>query len=282
MLKTYFFVPSNNTKFLKNVPLIGADYFIYDLEDSVSKNEMSAAIGNLRSITITENSYVRPKLYNEDDTINSDLFSQLIKIGFKNYLIPKVSNLSQIEALKGIFKITSDNFKNFKFILLVEHPAGLINLTDIIRSNLLNITSVGLGNYDYCSVMGMRHTLENLTYARNVILNIAKAHELEAIDIVSLNLASNKEFQEESLNGFSLGFDGKFVIHPLQIALLKEIQFYSDEEIKEAKLVYSQILDIDNELIPLIKVNGKVYEKPHIKRIINIINWNSRFNNKHN
>lgn len=276
MLKTFFFIPANNKKFIKKAPSIVANYYIYDLEDSISKNEKSIAIENLRKIQITENTYVRPNLYNDDGTINSKLILELIEIGFKNFLIPKVSDLIQIQALNEIVKISNKRFDKFNFILLIEHPAGIINLTEIIRSKLLNIKFVGLGNYDYSNAMGMKHTLDNLSYARNSILNIAKAHNIEAIDIVSLNLDAEEEFINEVLNGFSMGFDAKFIIHPKQIQVLNKIQFYSDEEIKEALLVYPYILDIKNEKISLKKINGRIYEKPHIKRIINIVNWSKR------
>ena len=277
MLKTYFFVPANNLKFIKKAPSIPATNFVYDLEDSISKKEKNIALGNLKNIKITENTYVRPNLYIENGTLNLELFSQLIEIGFKNFLIPKVSDIIQIQELNKIFNITKDNFYNFKFILLIEHPAGLLNLTEMIRSKLLNIELVGLGNYDYSNTMGMKHNLENLWYARNKILNIAKAHELEAIDIVSLNLNAEDEFRNEVLNGFSMGFDAKFIIHPNQIKILNNIQFYTDEEINEAKIVYEHILDIENDTISIIKINGKIYEKPHVKRIKKIINWTKRY-----
>ena len=280
MLKTFFFVPANNIKFIRKAPSIPATYFVYDLEDSISKKEKNIAFENLKNIEITENTYVRPNLYNENETINSELFLQLIKVGFRNFLIPKVMNLSLVQELNKIFKITDNSFYNFKFILLIEHPAGLINLTEIIRSKLLNIEYVGLGNYDYSNIMGMKHTLENLRYARNTILNIAKAHELEAIDIVSLNLDDEDGFCNEVLNGFSMGFDAKFIIHPNQIELINNIQFYSQEEINEAKTVYQYILDIENDTISIKKINGKIYEKPHIKRIKKIINWTKRYEGK--
>ncbi len=280
MLKTFFFVPANNIKFIKKAPSIDANYYVYDLEDSISKSEKNIALENLKNIEINDNTYVRPNLYTDDNKINSSIILELIEMGFKNFLIPKVCDLDQIRALNKTIKMSNDNFDSFKFILLIEHPAGLINLTEILRSNLLNIKFVGLGNYDYSNAMGMKQTLENLSFARNTILNIAKAHSLEAIDIVSLNLDAEEEFVKESLNGFSMGFDAKFIIHPKQIEVLNKIQFYSDEEIREALLVYPYILDIKNDKISVKKINGKIYEKPHVRRIINIVNWNNRNESK--
>ena len=282
MIKSFFFVPGNNQKFINKVSNLKSDYFIFDLEDSVTPKELEQSIMNLIKIELKDNYYVRFSFFNqENNQLNEKLITKLISIGFKNFVIPKFSGINQVIQIRSYFDKRKYNIKDlFKFVLVVEHPSGLLNLNETISKKLINIISIGLGNYDYCSVMGMKHTLDNLYYARQVIVNTAKAYGLEAIDIVNIEFNNKKLFCEEVLNGFSMGFDGKFLIHPSQLDLLKSIKYYSAEEVAEAKILYPQIKKIMNDELSIVKHKGKIFEKPHINRILNIINWNTKYGNK--
>ena len=42
-------------------------------------------------------------------------------------------------------------------------------------------------------------------------------------------------------------------------------------EIKQLKLVYNRVKDIPINDIDVLTIDGKIYEKPHVKRIIHLI-----------
>ncbi|OFY94638.1 MAG: hypothetical protein A2491_08990, partial [Bacteroidetes bacterium RIFOXYC12_FULL_35_7] len=270
-------VPANNQKYINKSIDLKSDFIIYDLEESVSPNELIESLNNLRKIVIKNNYYVRPHFFIKPEEINAELLENLIKIGFNNYVIPKLSSIVQLKLIKSFFE-SIKNYKHdkYNFILLVENPAFLLCLNDALHCNFLNVKSIGFGSHDYCNIMGMKHTLENLYFARQTVLNTAKAFDLEAIDIVSLDLVNDSDFCDEVINGFSMGFDAKFIIHPKHFQLLNKIQYYTHEEVLEANLVYSKIHNLINDKVSVVKIDGKVYEKPHINRIINIINWRNK------
>jgi len=216
MLKTYLFVPANNQRFIRKIPLIPADYIIFDLEDSVIKDEVASSFQNLKTIVPESNHYIRLNIFPEETGyVDLALISESIGIGFRNFIIPKYRCIAQIEALQSILiKHKHYTFDSFRFILLIEHPLGLYNLHETIQRKILNIEAIGFGSHDYCNVTGMKHILNNLAYVRQLIVNSAKAFGLSAIDFVSLHLDNDQIFCEEAYDGFSLGFTGKFIIHP--------------------------------------------------------------------
>ena len=59
MLKTFFFIPSDKEKFVIKVSSIDADYFVFDLEDAVAKNEVKACLERLNRLELHDNYYVR-------------------------------------------------------------------------------------------------------------------------------------------------------------------------------------------------------------------------------
>ncbi len=282
MLKTYFFVPANRIEFVEKSQFIQSDYLIFDLEDSVAQADINIGIYNLKNIKPTQQHFVRPSFFHsKSKMIDEDLIKELVNLGFTGFIIPKFSDIAQLEEIKRLFESFSTNTSGeFRFILLIEHPAGLLCVQEVVRKNILPIVALGLGNHDYCNAMGMKHNLPNLYYARQMILNISKAYGLSSIDIVSLDYKNEKSFLDESFDGFSMGFDSKFIIHPNQLEYLKKIQYYTDEEISEAQSIYPQILEMIQDKSSLVTYQGKVFEKPHINRVLQIINWYNSYGNK--
>jgi citrate lyase subunit beta/citryl-CoA lyase len=65
--------------------------------------------------------------------------------------------------------------------------------------------------------------------------------------------------------------EGKFFIHPDQVNTANSIKYVDDEELNTMKKVYNKLLSLDEGEFDIIKVDGVIYEKPHIKRITKIL-----------
>lgn len=278
MLKTYLFIPANRVEFLQKINQTKSNYFIIDFEESIPVNERLASFENMSGIDINDFMWARVPLNNDTENVLDFTFlEQALKSGFSKIVLPKISGIDDIRAVKTFLE---SNSLECEFMLLVENPSCLMNLHNILASNLLNIQGVALGSHDYCNSMGMRHTIENLSFARNLVLNLAKAYKAEAIDIVSMDLSGSNELKNECLNAFSLGFDAKFTLHPKQLEAIQSIQFYTDEEIKEAQKVYTHFENIDLQEFSVLSIDGVLYEKPHVQKIVDIIDWLKRYGNK--
>lgn len=276
MLKSFFFIPANKDKFVKKVGLINADCFVFDLEDAVANNEINKCLERLNGLEIRDNYYVRPRIdFDEGNNPALKLLTNLIDIGFRKFLIPKISELDELKYLQKVLKLHGKyEFEEYQFILLVENPLCLINLKEIVKSKIINITGITLGSHDYTNVVGMKHTLHYLSFARNYVLNVAKAYDLMAIDIASMNISDEKEFSDECLDAFNMGYDAKFILHPQQLEVLKKTEYFSQEEIEDALEIHKEIESMDLDTFSIIKINGKLYEKPHLKRVMKIVEWN--------
>ncbi len=276
MLKTFFFIPSDKEKFVIKVSSIDADCFVFDLEDAVAKNETKACLERLKRLELHDNYYVRPRIeFNDENIPDLKMLNELINIGFRKFLIPKVSKLEELKYVQKVLMLDENyEFENNQFILLVENPLCLMNLKEIVTSKIINITGITLGSHDYTNVVGMKHTAHYLSFARNYVLNVAKAYDLIAIDIASMNISDEEGFSNECLDAFNMGYDAKFVLHPQQLEVLKKTEYFYQEEVKNALEIYEEIKTMDLDKFSVIKVNGKLYERPHLKRIMKIVEWN--------
>lgn len=276
MLKSFLFVPSNNLKFIEKSNVLSSDYIIYDLEDAVLSDELDVCFQNISSVQININQLVRFCFFDENSILNEHDFKKLLNIGFRSFVIPKFSGIFQAVAIKTFLE-SCELYNEVSFVLLLEDPASLLSISEVLNRNLIEVTALGFGSHDYCNAMGMKHTNSNLYFAKQMILNHAKAFGIEAIDTASVNIEDDIEFENESLDAFNMGFDGKFVLHPRQLSILKELPYYTTDEVLEAELVYNSINDILDKKNAVVRINGKVFEKPHIKRILNIINWKKKY-----
>ncbi len=162
-----------------------------------------------------------------------------------------------------------------RFILLVEHPAGLFEIIPVLKEGLINSVGVTLGSHDYFDALGMKHTLQKLYFGRQFVLNLAKAFDVDVTVIVSLETMDYSFFNNECLDRFQMEFDRKFLIHPGLLKSMNNLRYYSHEEVEEALTVQAQLDDIQTGRTPVIRMNGKAYEKPHVNRLEKIIKWST-------
>ena len=273
MLKSYFFIPANRVDFINKIDRIKADYLIFDLEDSINDSIYYECVENLRSFKKRSNYFIRTKFFENKRFISKNI-DDSIKLGFFNFVIPKLDEISQIvEIEEFMVKNFKNDFEKYSFILLVESPKALMFLKEILLKTKLNIVALALGSHDYCRNIGMKHNLENLDFARQFVLNIARAFNLVAIDIASMQVSKLQYFEKEAMSAFEMGYEAKFILHPEQLKVLKNLVYYNKLEIKEAKEVLKIVEETNVEKFTVIKVGPKLYEKPHLKRFSDIIEW---------
>lgn len=49
------------------------------------------------------------------------------------------------------------------------------------------------------------------------------------------------------------------------------------KELLSDHIVYDKVIDILDKKTAVVRVNGKVFEKPHVKRIVNIMKWKNKY-----
>lgn len=279
MYDSFLFIPGNRSDIINKIEDVNADYKIIDFEDSISSNEISNAYNNLLLVKRKNRIFIRFAFFNYN-VFNDDFFQNLLKLGFINFVIPKIENVQQLLKIQNFLLRFNYDLNKLNFLLLIETPLALFSIKDILKKTIINIVGLALGSYDYCLEMNMEYSMNNISWARRYLLNISKAFKIKAIDIVSMEIHSKKIIQKELTDSLKSGFDGKLFIHPSQINELNNVVLYSDIQVAEAYKICS-LVDINNQNnINVFTYDGKVYEKPLIKKMINIIKWDKKYGKK--
>lgn len=269
-MKSFFFIPANKEKYLKHAESINADEIILDLEDAIHNTNVGDAINNILNYNLSNHTHVRVINTYKEFKGNYKYLLPLLKEGFFRFVFPKAENLKEIEEFASYVSINSPINSNLSLIVLIENSKSLHFLSEIVQFNYVD--AIGFGSHDYCESMGMEHTNDNILWARMKILNTAKAFNKKAIDVASMTLNDEKEFQKECKDGISKGFNGKFIIHPWQLNIINNLCDFDEKDIVFAKKVKQHIDDIGGESnFTIAKIEGQIVEKPHLKRINNIL-----------
>lgn len=266
MLDTYFFIPANKPKFIDGIKTLNTDFFIFDLEDTVPELDLDESIQNILPYINKNNIYVRPSLFNGEQ-LKFQLLDKLYKAGFRHFVLPKLKNLEHTQLILERIPQSINN------ILLVEHPNLILDLKEILQKYKNYFKGLGFGSQDYSMFTGLKQDLNQMNLVRFQLNQFAISFNLSLIDTASMNINNMKLFESECVNAFSLGCDAKFLIHPKQLEVARNAKYFSDEEIEWGIKAYNVVKNIDFSQISAYNIGGVVIEKPHQKKIYQIMKY---------
>ena len=225
------YLPANNEHMIQKAPSLGADVITLDLEDSVPLAEKAKArelvrknIG-LMSTTGSE-AWVRVNAWDTDLTL-ADLDAVVLE-GLDGITLPKCSGLADVRRLDDeitrLEKLRGLPVGRIKIAILVETALGVLTVDE----------AVGV---DYTRDMRVTRTdrADEQYYARAKIGVAARAHGLIAEDAPFPNYSDVEAFRANCISGAQLGFEGRQIINPRQIAVAHEVYSPAPERVEWAK-----------------------------------------------
>lgn len=153
--------------------------------------------------------------------------------------------------------------------VLIEEVEGLINVESIARSSQ-RIGALVFGPGDFAASQGVANDAvggvsevypgDVWLYARNKIVIAARAAGVDAIDGPFADFSDHDAFRRESLRSRTLGFVGKWAIHPNQIRIANEVYGPSETEQAEARALVAAYEDAVNRGLGAVAFNGRVVD----------------------
>lgn len=99
-----------------------------------------------------------------------------------------------------------------------------------------------------------------LAGARQLMILAARAAKIQCFDTVYTNLDDMEGFRKDVENIHMMGFDGKSIINPKQIAIVNEIFTPSEKEIIYAQKLIRAIDEQKEQGIGVFTVDGKMVD----------------------
>lgn len=241
--RTVLAVPGSNSKMIEKSRTLLADEILLDLEDSVVFSQKDTA-RKLVSDEVNRGGFSSPliavRVNEQNKSIGLEDVEYLVKNSggnFDSLIIPKVESKEQVvdldNRLSSLEKLSSLPIGSIKVQLQIESALGLLHASKIAAASSRNLSLI-FGPGDFAASIGMQvlHLGENppdypgddaYHYALMHILVAARAHGLLAIDGPYSAIDNPEGLKNRAHISSSLGFDGKWVIHPSQIEIVNSI-----------------------------------------------------------
>jgi len=275
--RSVLYMPGANTRALEKAKSLPADSLILDLEDAVAPDAKAQARENIRAALVTgfghREAVVRINGLNtqwglDDLKAFADTKADAI-------LLPKVESASQIREVASLLK-QFNPASAMKIWAMIETPLAIFKLPEIASSHPM-LEALVLGTSDLVKDLHARHTPNRVESQTALSLSVlaARAHQLCVLDGVHLSLDDEDGLRQSCIQGRDMGFDGKTLIHPSQIAFANQIFGPSLEEIDEARQRITAYEAAISSGAGIAVLNGKLVEELHIqdaKRILALAN----------
>lgn len=274
MLRSLLFIPGNSPAMLQNADVLGADAYIFDLEDAVSPKEKDAArllvTSAIKTLDFDKNKII--VRINPLNTGDCAVDIQAIVPLSPAFIMPtKVSCAEDIlkisELIKNVEEKHNLGINKIKLIPLIETAEGIENTYHIAKASE-RIAALFLGAEDLTSDMqAIRSKQGNeIAYARSRIVTAAKACSIEAIDTPFTDAHDYDGLVEDARIARSLGFTGKAAISPQHVEGINEAFTPTSEEINYARNVIEAIEEGERLGKGAVSLGGKMIDRPIVLR----------------
>jgi citrate lyase subunit beta/citryl-CoA lyase len=278
--RSRLYLPGNEPKFFVNSGLHSPDGIILDLEDSVAPTEKDAAQLLVRNALRSVDFYGAERMVRINQLPNGlDDLKYIIPHSVNVILIPKCESTEQIHQLeKEVDKLKKQHkVENpIYFMPIIESALGVIRAFEIATASKYNC-ALAIGLEDYTADIGTQRTNEGREsiFARQMLVNAAKAAGIQAIDTVFSDVADMEALRQSVIEAKSLGFEGKGCIHPRQIKVVHEAFTPTTDEIEKAKKIVLAFEEAEKKGLGVVSLGSKMIDPPVVKRaqrILSLIN----------
>jgi citrate lyase subunit beta/citryl-CoA lyase len=274
MLRSPLFVPGNNAKMLEKALGLKPDALVPDMEDSVPAGEKANARETVRAFLPRLRATGIPVIprVNALDTewIEADL-AAVVGPDIFGVSVGKVRSAGDVSAISLLIGDLEARAKvgvgTLRLLPWIETAAAIVNVSAICGASD-RIVGVAFGGEDFTNDLGIERLEDEsqVGYARQALCVAARAAHVLALDTPYFKLRNPDGLRDNALQAKSIGFKGKFAIHPEQIDTLNECFSPSAQEIAHAERVVAAFEEAERRGRASTSLDGWVIDVPVVKR----------------
>ena len=264
--RSVLYIPGSKARALEKATGLAADAIIFDLEDAVAIEEKANARKLLAESLQALDYGTRARLVRINALSTewgADDLDVIAATRPEAILLPKVDEAAHVEALARLLDARPETAET-RIWAMMESPLGVLNAHSIACAP--RMAGFIMGTNDLAKDMGARFRADRLPLlsALQLPLIAAKAAGIVAVDGVYNAFKDEDGLRAECEQGRDMGFDGKTLIHPAQLAIANAVFAPSEGEIDLAR---RQIAAFDAATARgegVAVVDGNIVENLHI------------------
>ena len=266
--RSLLFMPGANPRALEKARELPADGLIFDLEDAVAPDARETAREAVAA-ALAQGGYGKRELVLRVNALDTewgeDDLRAAASMPLDAVLLPKVESAERVrETVARLDRAGAP--PGLVVWCMIETPRGVLAAAEIAGASS-RVAALVMGTSDLTKDLRAYDTpgREPLLTSLGLVLLAARAHGLAALDGVHLDLADEAGFAALCAQGRALGFDGKTLIHPKQIAPANAAFAPSMEEIAQARKIIAAHAAALTAGKGIVVVDGRLIENLHVK-----------------
>ena len=266
--RSLLFMPGANPRALEKARELPADGLIFDLEDAVAPDAKETAREAVAA-ALAQGGYGKRELVLRVNALDTewgeDDLRAAASMPLDAVLLPKGESAERVrETVARLDRAGAP--PGLVVWCMIETPRGVLAAAEIAGANS-RVAALVMGTSDLTKDLRAYDTpgREPLLTSLGLVLLAARAYGLTALDGVHLDLADEAGFAAFCAQGRALGFDGKTLIHPKQIAPANAAFAPSMEEIAQARKIIAAHAAALTAGKGIVVVDGRLIENLHVK-----------------
>lgn len=271
-MRSALYIPGDKERALEKMASLSADTFILDLEDAVAPEKKDLARAQIEKVMGRPDSAQLNVVVRINGVEAPHLEADLLTVARacpRAVLIPKYEARASLQQLRDGMREAGVP-GHTQVWAMIETPLGIADIQALVDVNTAPdypLTTLVIGTNDIARLTGtsMGHQrLYMLPWLSSVLIH-AKARNMTVLDGVYNDFSDTEGFSAELLQSREMGFDGKTLIHPSQIAPANLHFSPSEEELAWARKVEHAFALPENQGKGAIKLDGGMVELLHLQ-----------------
>lgn len=274
VLRSFLFVPGHRHDMVPKASASGADAIILDLEDAVApreKAEARRAVAEALEGPLPERLAVFVRVNSLDSGLVDEDLRGAARARLDGICLPKCEAPADVEAMAARLLLAEDRLRiprgRLRVLVLVETARGVLEAAAIARQSA-RICGLVFGAEDFTADAGLVRTREGaeLTPARAAVAIAAYAAGVDPIDGIFADFRDEAGLIADTTEARRLGYTGKTLIHPAQIAPVHRVFAPDPDEVAKARRIVEAFERATTAESGVIVVDGAMVDRPVVLR----------------
>jgi len=265
--RSVLYLPSSNERALEKAKTIPVDALILDLEDAVAPEAKESARENA-CFAAKSGQYGRREVAIRVNGLGSQWhdadLAAACAAGPAAIVAPKVGSADEVRGLVAAMEAAGAP-GHTRLWAMVETPVAVLHAEEIARTSD-RLACLVLGTNDLYKELGASFAPGRASIQTSLQLAVlaARSAGVDVLDGVFNDVKDADGFLAEARQGRELGFDGKTLIHPVQVEPCNEVFAPSAEQVEEAHAMIAAFETAQAEGKGVVTLNGRLIENLHV------------------
>lgn len=256
-----------------------ADALVADLEDSVPPSEKSAArelVAELMPSLSQRVQKVMVRVNSLDTGRTAEELRAVVSPKLYGVSLGKVESPWHIRECHRLLSVEEQrrgmSTGTVKIIPWIESAAGILSASDIVSASS-RVVAMAFGAEDFTNDMGIQRTEagEEVAFPRALVPIAARAAGIVALDTPYVRFRDAEGLRREAESAASLGYKGKFSIHPAQLETINAVFTPKEDDLEYARRVVAAWEESTALGRGALALDGEMVDVPVVKRAYNLL-----------